>query len=156
MNYKVKMRILMVCMGNICRSPIAATVARVELARAGIAAEVDSAGTEDYHIGDRADRRAIEVAEAHGYALAAHRARQVRGEDFETFDHLFAMDRVNLRALQRFRPAQRGIEPVLLLGEAEVPDPYYGTMQDFEHVVSLARTGVAALLARLREPPRQA
>lgn len=143
-------RVLMVCMGNICRSPIAAAVARVELARAGIAGEVDSAGTEDYHVGARADRRAIEVAEAHGYPLAAHRARQVRSTDFHAFDHVFAMDRVNLRALQRVRPAQAGVEPVLLLGEAEVPDPYYGTIEDFEQVVALARDGVAALLARLR------
>jgi len=149
-------RVLMICMGNICRSPIAATVARVELARAGIAAEVDSAGTEDYHVGEPADRRAIEVAEAHGYPLAAHRARQVDSADFETFDHLFAMDRVNLRALRRFRPARPGIEPALLLGDAEVPDPYYGTMRDFERVVALAREGVAALIARLRAPRRQA
>jgi protein-tyrosine phosphatase len=145
-----KPSILFVCMGNICRSPTVEAVARVEFARAGFAAEVASAGTEDYHVGAPADRRAIAVAAAHGYPMHAHRARQVRREDFAAFDHVLAMDRVNLRALGRLRPAAGGVEPLLFLGEDEVPDPYYGTQADFEHVVALARQGVAALLARLR------
>ncbi len=97
-------RILFVCMGNICRSPTVEAVARVEFARAGVVAHFESAGTEDYHIGQPADRRSIAVALAHGYPLAAHRARQLRSADFHAFDHVFAMDQINLRAMQAFRP----------------------------------------------------
>lgn len=142
-------RILFICMGNICRSPTIEAIARTEFARAGIAAQVDSAGTEDYHVGHSADPRSMAVAAAHSYSLAAHRARQVRRTDFTTFDHLLAMDRVNLRALQRFRPAQGGVEPALFLGDTELPDPYLGSRADFEHVVELARGGVEALVERL-------
>ena len=152
-------RILFVCMGNICRSPIVETVARVELARAGMAADVASAGTERYHIGERADPRAIEIAEANGYPLAQHRARQVAPDDFERFDLVLAMDRVNLDALGRHRP--RGArEPFLFLEHVgfaeldEVPDPYYGSRRDFERVLDLARRGSALLIDRLRAPER--
>ena len=143
-------RILFVCMGNICRSPTVEAVARVEFARAGVVAHVESAGTEDYHIGQPADRRSIAVALAHGYPLAAHRARQLRSADFHAFDHVFAMDQINLRAMQAFRPRDGGVEPTLFLGDADLPDPYYGTSADFERVVVLAREGVAALIERLR------
>lgn len=145
-------RVLFVCMGNICRSPIVEAVARVEFANAGIDAQVASAGTENYHVGDRADPRAIEVAEAFGYPLARHRARQVVEGDFERYDHVLAMDRVNLRALGRLRA--EGPSRLFLDGAGleldEVPDPYYGGREDFERVLALARAGVAALIARLR------
>ncbi len=143
-------RILFVCMGNICRSPTVEAVARVEFARAGVAAQVESAGTEDYHIGQRADPRSIRIALGHGYPLAAHRARQLRSADFNAFDHVFAMDSVNLRAMQAFRPREGGVEPVLFLDDADVPDPYYGNDEDFERVVTLAREGVGVLIERLR------
>ena len=149
---------LFVCMGNICRSPTVEAVARAEFARAGFVADVASAGTEDYHVGDPADPRAIAVAEARGYALARHRARQVRADDFERHDFVLAMDRANLRALQRMRPGRGGREPRLFLegtgvqgagsDALEVPDPYYGGERDFEHVVALARAGIAAWLER--------
>ena len=145
-------RILFVCMGNICRSPMVESVARVEFARAGIAAQVESAGTENYHAGERADPRAIAIAQAHGYPLCAHRARQLKGADFLAFEHVLAMDRVNLRAMQLLRPRQGGVEPVLFLGNAEVADPYCGAEADFERVVALALEGVNRLIERLREP----
>lgn len=154
-----KPRFLFVCMGNICRSPLVETVARVELARAGIAADVASAGTERYHIGERADPRAIEVAEANGYPLAQHRARQVAPDDFEQFDLVLAMDRVNLDALGRHRPRD-GRAPFLFLEHVgfdeldEVPDPYYGSRRDFERVLDLARRGTALLIEQLRLPER--
>jgi low molecular weight protein-tyrosine phosphatase len=154
-----KSRILFVCMGNICRSPIVETVARVELARAGIAAEVASAGTERYHIGERADPRAIEIAEANDYPLAQHRARQVAPGDFSRFDLVLAMDRVNLDALGRHRPRE-GRAPFLFLEHVgfdeidEVPDPYYGSRRDFERVLDLARRGTRLLIERLRAPER--
>jgi protein-tyrosine phosphatase len=151
--------ILFVCMGNICRSPIVETVARVELARAGVAADVASAGTERYHVGERADPRAIEIAEANGYPLAQHRARQVAPDDFSRFDLVLAMDRVNLDALGRHRPRDAR-EPLLFLEHVgfdaldEVPDPYYGSRRDFERVLDLARRGTALLIERLRAPER--
>jgi protein-tyrosine phosphatase len=149
-------RILFVCMGNICRSPMVETVARVELARAGIAADVASAGTESYHVGEGADPRAIEMAEAHGYPLAQHRARQVRAADFEDFDWVLAMDRVNLRALERHGARADAHAAMLFLRHVgfeeldEVPDPYYGSRRDFERVLDLARRGSALLIERLR------
>jgi len=148
-------RILFVCMGNICRSPMVETVARVELARAGIAAEVASAGTERYHVGEGADPRAIDVAEASGYPLARHRARQVAREDFDRYDLILAMDRVNIAALDRHRPRSGACEPALFLphvgfaGLDEVPDPYYGSRRDFESVLDLARRGSELLIQRL-------
>ena len=150
-----KTSILMVCMGNICRSPIVESVARAELARAGIDAIVASAGTESYHVGERADPRAIEMAESHGYPLAAHRARQVRPSDFDDYSLILAMDRVNLDALARHRPRGSAREPELFLVHAgfdgldEVPDPYYGSRRDFERVLGLARRGSELLIERL-------
>ncbi|HET6546468.1 MAG TPA: low molecular weight protein-tyrosine-phosphatase [Rhodanobacteraceae bacterium] len=151
-------RILFVCMGNICRSPTVEAVARAEFARAQLDIEVASAGTEDYHVGAQADPRAIAVAEAAGYAMAAHRARQVQPADFGRYDLLLGMDRVNLRRLERMRSDPRpdttcrpelflrhaGIEPI------ELPDPYYGGTHDFELALELARRGIAALIARMR------
>jgi protein-tyrosine phosphatase len=148
-------RILFVCMGNICRSPIVETVARVEFARAGIPAQLASAGTESYHIGQSADPRAIDIAEANGYPLAQHRARQVAAADFGNFDMILAMDGVNLAALRRHRPRDAALDPVLFLehvrfnGIDEVPDPYYGSRRDFERVLDLARRGSALLIDRI-------
>jgi protein-tyrosine phosphatase len=142
-------------MGNICRSPIVESVARVELARAGIDADVASAGTERYHIGEGADPRAIEIAETNGYPLAQHRARQVSRDDFESFDHILVMDRVNLDAIGRHRPRDATRDAALFLEHVgfdavdEVPDPYYGSREDFAHVLDLARQGSALLIERL-------
>ncbi len=152
MEPKKNERILFVCMGNICRSPIVEGVARVEFERAGIRVDVASAGTESYHVGAPADRRAIAAAHAQGYPLEAHRARQVRAADFADFDRVLAMDRRNLEDLRRFRPRAAGVVPALLLDPDEVPDPYYGSDADFQRVIELARRGVAALIARLEHP----
>ena len=149
MNGPSKPAILFVCMGNICRSPTVEAVARAEFARLGFDAVVASAGTEDYHAGQPADERAIAFAESHGYALAAHRARQVRPADFEAFDLVLAMDKRNLRDLERFRAPGGTVEPTLFLGDAEVPDPYYGGAAEFLRVIELARIGVGALVGRL-------
>jgi protein-tyrosine phosphatase len=148
-------RVLFVCMGNICRSPIVESVARIEFARAGMDVQVASAGTENYHVGQPADRRAIRIAESHDYPLAEHRARQVRMQDFTSFDHLLVMDRVNLDALQSMFSDTTGAHRALFLAaaglnDAEVPDPYYGTHADFERVVELARSGVAGLIGQWR------
>ena len=149
------MKILFVCMGNICRSPTVEAVARVEFARAGLDIEVDSAGTESYHIGDRADARAIAMAEANGYPLAEHRARQVCAADFSRFDHLLVMDRVNLRAVLAIAPQASQDRVALFLPfvgisePVELPDPYYGSTTDFQRALDLARDGIMAQVGRL-------
>ena len=151
MDNQEKQRILFICMGNICRSRTVEGIARAEFARAGLDIEVDSAGTEDYHVGEPPDERAIRAAAAHGYDIAGLRARQVTSADFERFDLVFAMGRMNLLALQRFHRGL-GVEPALFLGDTELPDPYYGTARDFDRVVELSRKGVDVLIRRLRPP----
>ncbi len=147
--------ILFVCMGNICRSPTVAAVARAEFARAGLAIEVESAGTEDYHIGASADPRSIAIAEACGYRLRDHRARQVCSADFSRFDHLLVMDNTNLRALLARAPeCARGrvalFLPFVGISEpVELPDPYYGGASDFQSALDLARDGIMALVRRM-------
>ncbi|MCE5232953.1 MAG: low molecular weight protein-tyrosine-phosphatase [Mizugakiibacter sp.] len=146
--------ILFVCLGNICRSPLAEAVARAEFARLGLALPVASAGTGDWHVGGGADPRAIEVAAAVGYDLAAHRARQVERADFGRYARVLAMDRANLRALRQLGGADASMPPALFLECAglaapqEVPDPYSGSLDDFRAVLALVRSGVLALARR--------
>lgn len=149
-----RLRILMVCMGNICRSPMAEAVTRALAERAGVGAafEIDSAGTTSYHAGEPPDARARQVAGMRGYDLSRLRARQVREEDFFRFDHILAMDRDNLAALRRICPAQHLSKLKLFLdyaetsGTDEVPDPYYGGMQGFQHVLDLCEAGANGLI----------
>jgi protein-tyrosine phosphatase len=146
--------ILFVCMGNICRSPVAAEVARVEFARAGVRIDIASAATEGYHIGCAADARAIASAKANGYDIGGHRARQIADADFAAFDAVLAMDRTNMRTLAARCPREYAPRLALYLpfagldAPAEVPDPYYGDADDFHRVVELARRGARGLLAR--------
>lgn len=149
--------ILFFCMGNICRSPTIEAVARVHFAQANLDVDMASAGTENYHEGGVADARSIAIARARGYALSSHRARQVRHADFADFDHLLAMDRVNLTTLMKRCPPQFSHKLELFLPFSgiiqphEVPDPYYGKTSDFEHVVDLAERGISGLIERLRK-----
>lgn len=151
-------RILFVCMGNICRSPVVEAVARARFARAGLDIEVDSAGTEDYHIGEPPDRRSLASASARGYDASAHRARRADADDFERFDKLLVMDRVNLRALTRMAPGEGHDKIAMFLPWAgvddphDLPDPYYGQAQDFDNVVTLAEQGIDGLIERLGKP----
>ncbi len=147
--------ILFVCMGNIRRSPVVAEIARTEFKNAGIDVEIASAATENYHVGNRADARSIASAKAYGYDLSsAHRARQVEAADFSRFDAVLAMDRINLEALRQRCPRDHTAHLGLFLeyaglgGSMEVPDPYYGGPQDFDRVVTLARSGVQGMLRR--------
>jgi protein-tyrosine phosphatase len=153
------MRLLFVCLGNICRSPTAEAVLR-HLAAAeapDLQLLIDSAGTGDYHIGQPPDRRAIAAARRRGIDLSDLRARQLVREDFERFDLLLAMDRKNLldmRALalppQR-RQAQLFLEAAGHTPELEIPDPYEGGPEDFERVLDLATQGARGLIARCRQ-----
>jgi len=153
------MRVLCVCLGNICRSPTAEGVLR-ELARREapqLVTAVDSAGTAGYHVGDPPDPRTVAAARTRGYDLSTLRARQVHERDFSEFDLILAMDRANLATLRRFAPATAHDRLGLFLqfsqsgADAEVPDPYYGGRDDFERVLDLVEQGARALLAHLRE-----
>jgi protein-tyrosine phosphatase len=151
------MRILFVCLGNICRSPTVEGVAR-ELARreaAHLALQFDSAGTADYHVGDPPDPRSISAALTRGYDLASLRARQLQRSDFQQFDLLLAMDEENLSNMLRIAPPGHADRARLFLdfareaGATSVPDPYYGDAAGFERVIDLAEQGVRGLLRGL-------
>jgi protein-tyrosine phosphatase len=151
-------RILVVCMGNICRSPMASAVLQHEVARRGLAQAVaiDSAGTYAGHQGEKADRRAIAVASAAGYEqIHAERARRVKTQDFEQFDLILAMDRDNLMNLRHECPDGQRHKLHLFLDFAgvesagEVPDPYYGNQAGFERVLALCEAGARGVMDRL-------
>lgn len=151
-------RVLMVCMGNICRSPIAEGVLRARLQQAGLHTRVvvDSAGTHGYHTGEAPDPRAIRAAAQRGVQLDALRARPVRPEDFSRFDWMLAMDEANLAWLQSRMPDGAQTRMGLLMehacrhsGVREVPDPYYGAAAGFEHVLDLVDDACAGVVARL-------
>ena len=151
-------RVLMVCMGNICRSPIAEGVLRAKLRQAGLHARVvvDSAGTHGYHTGEAPDPRAIGAAARRGYELAGLRARPVLAEDFTRFHWLLAMDDANLAWLRSRQPEGAAPRIGLLMAHArrhanvrEVPDPYYGEATGFERVLELVDDACDGLLAQL-------
>ena len=152
------MRILFVCLGNICRSPTAEVVFRAVAARQApeMVLEIDSAGTAGYHVGELPDRRTREAAARRGYDLSALRARVIEPRDFERFDLILAMDRENLRALERRAPAHARERLRLFLefapeaGISEVPDPYYGGPNGFEDVLDLIEAAARGLLEHLR------
>ena len=153
------MRLLFVCLGNICRSPTAHGVFRDLALQAGpgLVQRVDSAGTAGYHVGEPPDRRTQAAARARGYDLSSLRARQVAASDLQEFDLLLAMDRANLAQLHMLAGRAPGCRarPVLFLEYAghpsmsEVPDPYYGGPEGFEAVLDLVEDASRRLLARL-------
>jgi protein-tyrosine phosphatase len=148
------MKVLFVCLGNICRSPTAEGVLRVLAAREypHLTLEIDSAGTADYHVGEPPDRRTVAAAGRRGYDLSGLRARQLVPEDFLRFDYLLAMDRANLSALRVRRIAGATAELALFMsfapdsGRDEVPDPYYGGAEHFEQVLDLCEIAARGFL----------
>ena len=128
---------LFVCLGNICRSPLAEAAFRDAAGRAGLAVQVDSAGTGGWHIGEAPDPRACAVAAEHGIDITGFRGRQIERTDFTRFSHIFALDHANLTDLRRIAPADTSARLALLLdivpGRAgqSVADPYYGGPEDF-------------------------
>jgi protein-tyrosine phosphatase len=159
------MRLLFVCMGNICRSPTAEAVMRDLIRREGLedVIELDSAGTGGWHVGDPPDRRATAAARTRGIVMEGA-ARQVRPADFDDYDLLLAADRENVRALRRIAPDAEAAAKVRLLrefdaeavagGDLDVPDPYYGGDDGFEHVLDLVEAACAGLLEHLRAEGR--
>ncbi|GAB1148975.1 MAG: low molecular weight protein-tyrosine-phosphatase [Shewanella algae] len=148
-------RILMVCMGNICRSPTAEAVARAKAQAMGLTLELDSAGTIGYHAGESPDRRARAAGERRGLDFSGIKARQVRARDFAHFDLILAADRENLQALHEACPQIYKHKLALMLDFAdtpirEVPDPYYGGDSGFEQVLDLLELSIAGLFARIQ------
>ena len=152
-------KVLFVCMGNICRSPTAEGVFKHFVTEAGLSQHIlsDSAGTHGYHIGEPPDPRAQDAAARRGYDLSALRARQVSRRDFSEFDYVLAMDEANRRLLEKLCPPQHAHKLKLVMefsGDPvlrEVPDPYYGGAQGFERVLDMAEQASLGLLKRLRE-----
>jgi protein-tyrosine phosphatase len=156
-------RLLFVCMGNICRSPTAEGVMRALLREQGLddVVQVDSAGTGAWHLGDPPDARATAAARARGITLAGA-ARQVTRTDFDDYDLILAADRSNLRDLRAVLPAEaraklhllREFDPASGDGDLDVPDPYYGGDDGFEHVLDLVEAACRGLLDDLRAAGR--
>ena len=152
-------KILFVCLGNICRSPTAEGVVRARAAAAGLSfVEVDSAGTGGWHAGEAPDPRTIAHARKRGIDLSGLRARQVAPMDFVLFDRLYAMDRANLKGLRALAPAEHAHKASLFLDVLvarghppgrEVPDPWAGGPADFERVLDLCEAAADALLDEL-------
>ena len=153
-----KVKVLMVCMGNICRSPLAHGLFENLVREAGLEEhiEVDSAGTHAYHVGEPPDPRSQETAQRRGIDLSAQRARRVSAADFEEFDYVLAMDRDNLAILAELCPSGREERLHLFLdfapqmSESEVPDPYYGGASGFERVFDLVDAAARGLLEDVR------
>jgi protein-tyrosine phosphatase len=155
------MRLLFVCLGNICRSPTAEGTMRALVREAGLEGEIelDSAGTGSWHVGSAPDERATAAAARRGIALEGS-ARSVRAEDFDDFDLILAMDLSNVDELRRMAPNEDGRAKVRLLrefdpasaatGDLDVPDPYYGEGDGFERVLDHVQAACAGLLAQIR------
>ncbi|MFN4299881.1 MAG: low molecular weight protein-tyrosine-phosphatase [Thermaurantimonas sp.] len=150
------MKILMVCLGNICRSPLAEGILKSKLKALGVEdVVVDSAGISSYHIGEKPDPRTMKNARKHGIDLSDQRARQFRPEDFEHFDLIYAADRSIYDALYSMAQTPEHLRKVKMMTEEafpgqmlEVPDPYYGTENDFESVFKLVDIACDAIIQK--------
>lgn len=155
MNY----RVLLVCMGNICRSPTAEAVLRqmIKNNKLGHIVEVDSAGTHGYHVGEAPDSRTQRAALARGYNLSQLRARKVARQDIDYFDLILAMDKSNLDNLRRMAPPEAHERIKLFMDysknfeDDEVPDPYYGLGHGFDLVLDMVEDGAQGLVDEIRQ-----
>ncbi len=152
-----KVSVLVVCTGNICRSPTGEGVLRHLAEKRGLSdrVRIASAGTHDYHVGESPDPRTLKHASKRGYDLTAQRAAQVRKQDFHDFDYILAMDRSHLRILRGLQPAGSKAKLGLFLEASgkwkgqDVPDPYYGGAADFEEVLDMAEEAAERWLDRI-------
>ena len=152
------MKVLMVCLGNICRSPLAEGILRHKLKQRNLDVEVDSAGTAAYHTGEPPDLRSIETALKHGIDIRRQRARKFNSQDFKRFDRIYAMDRSNYADLlaRATEPAdQEKVDLILNLVKpginAEVPDPYYGGRDGFSKVFQMLDQACGILVEEIAE-----
>lgn len=148
--------VLFVCLGNICRSPLAEAALRAEAERAGLPIKVDSAGTGDWHVDCPPDKRAQAVALRNGIDISTYRGRQVTTQDFHRFDHIFALDGENLKNLRRIRPSN-GTAALRLLMDlipgregTSVTDPYFGEDEGFDETWADVTSAAKALIDRLQ------
>lgn len=157
---KSRIRVLFVCLGNICRSPLAEGVFRKKVEEAGLVAhfEIDSAGTGGWHVGEPPDRRMCATARRRGVDLTTQRARQLTREDLSSFHHVLVMDRENLANARRLDPGGEHATRIALFRsfdtvpeDLQVPDPYYGGPEGFDRVFEIVERTAEALLAHLRE-----
>jgi len=151
------MKVLMVCLGNICRSPIADGLLRQKVNEERLNVEVDSAGTISMHAGSAPDSRMISTAKNRGTDISFLKARQFTAADFELFDVIFAMDKNNKRDILSLAKTNADKQKVHLLlseisdqEEANVPDPYYGTSKDFEHVYDLVDKATNTIIQKIK------
>ena len=148
--------VLFVCLGNICRSPLAEAAFRAAAEQAGLDFHADSAGTAAYHVGEPPDPRSIATALEYGIDIRHYRGRQIAVEDFTRFTHIFAMDHQNLRNIEAIRPAAATAEVSLLLDMVEgregaaIADPYYGGEERFEDTWADVDMAAKAIVAMLR------
>lgn len=154
------MNILMVCMGNICRSPLAEGILKKKLADHNIKKEVivDSAGMESFHIGDSPDCRAQQIAKKYGIDISAHRARLFQKKDFDSFDKIYVMDSMNYRDVLYFARNESDKEKIdFLMNELfpgtnkSVPDPWYGGMEDFEIAYQMINSVCKNIVKKIAE-----
>lgn len=151
----------MVCLGNICRSPLAEGIMRYKASQKGIDIDLDSAGTSDFHVGEAPDPRTSSNALRHGIDLSNLRSRQLRCDDFENFDRIYAMDNSNYSDIVAVAPNARSAAKVELLlnaafpgQQSEVPDPYYGGPDGFEKVFLMLDKACEVILAQINNGSR--
>jgi len=143
-------RILVVCLGNICRSPMGQGVIEKRAAEAGLTVKVDSAGLGAWHVGNPPNPRGLKAASARGYDNTGQRARQVQAGDFHDFDLILGMDADNIAGLERLRPDGADVEIRLFHPSGrDISDPYYGGLPDYEHALDLIEEAAAELIERL-------
>ena len=153
-------KILMVCLGNICRSPLAEGILRSKVNNRLV--QVDSCGTGNFHIGNPPDSRSIAIAKSYGINISKHRAALLSDHDFDDYDHIFVMDQSNFDTIIRLARKPKDKIKVKLIMEVaypdsgmEVPDPYYGGDNGFEKVYQMLTTSCNAIVAQRSLPPQQ-